>query len=132
MEDGNPVRPRRAHVGDRVLDRGRDDHRIQVRADAAPILGDDAHARALEGLADRGRAAAVEGAVAPRRAPAAQRLELGQGAHAAARDAGVEEVALARAAGSCRRGSRLLGAAHDHHRIAGRDAIVELDHVPVR
>jgi hypothetical protein len=92
VENGNRVRARRAHVGDRLLDRGRHDHCVQVRADAAPVLGDDAHARALERAPDRRCAAAIEGAVAPRRTPAAQRLELREGAHPAAGDSRIEKM----------------------------------------
>ena len=79
------------HVGHLVLDGGGDDEagaRPELRAGERAVLRDDDHAGVLELCAQVGVLPQVEGAIAAAGAGAAQHLEQGQRAHAAAADAG--------------------------------------------
>ncbi len=74
-----------------IFDRGGDDEARawpELRAGERAVLRDDDHAGALELCAQVGVLPQVEGAIAAAGAGAAQHLEQGQRAHAAAADAG--------------------------------------------
>src|SRR5439155_7661942 len=93
VDDRDSPSVRRRHVGDRVLDRGRDHQGGAVPRHTAPVLGVDRDAEPLELLARLTALATVEGAVAAAGAPAAHHLELGERADAAPSQAGGMEAA---------------------------------------